>query len=130
MSLIKKSTDSLKRRATFVVLEPQGEDGTTSDLHLDWYDAETIEEACYQFNKASRRANIFHMFHTSGFDFVESYILPVDAEVGGTPLKKGTWLASIEVKDQPEYEYIWAGIVNGTFDGLSIQCLGTVETME
>lgn len=125
-----KNTDNLKRRATFVVLEPQEDDYSTNDLHLDWYDAETVEESCYSFNKSAMNSNIFHMFNTSGFEFIESYILPVDCEINKVSLKKGTWLATIEVKDSPEYDYIWEGILDGTFNGLSVQCVGFVEELE
>jgi hypothetical protein len=38
--LIKKSANDEKRLATFVVLEPQSDDLTTTDLHEDWYDAD------------------------------------------------------------------------------------------
>ena len=34
---VAKSLNEEKRRATFVVLEPQDDDGTTTDLHGDWY---------------------------------------------------------------------------------------------
>lgn len=128
--LLNKSTNNLKRRATFVVLEPQEDDFSTNDLHLDWYDAETVEDSCYSFNKSAMNANIFHMFNTSGFEFIESYILPAACEINEVKLKKGTWLATIEVKDSPEYDYIWAGILDGTFNGLSVQCIGLVEELE
>lgn len=127
---VAKSLDTEKRRATFVVLEPQDDDGMTSDLHLDWYDAEEIAEGCYSFNRHCRKANLLHMIDTTGFQFIESYILPDDAIIGNTRVKKGSWIATIEVEDQREHDWIWEGIKDGTFNGLSIQCDAYQSPME
>lgn len=123
---ITKSLNEEKRLATFVVLEPQDSLETTTDLHGDTYSAECIEEACHNFNTVCRKANLFHMMDTSSFEFVESYILPVSAEINGIIVQKGTWLAVIKAKE----DWIWDGIKDGTFDGLSIQCMATYEDIE
>lgn len=133
--LITKSSSQDKRIATFVVLEPQDDDGMTSDLHEDWYDAETVESACRNFNKSlkesdSTKANLLHYCFTEGFDFIESYITPADMDIDGELIKKGTWLATIEVSPEEDYQWIWDGIKNGKFDGLSIQAMGEVENIE
>lgn len=126
-----KSLDVEKRRATFVVLEPQPDDGTTSDLHGDWYSEEDVAEACYSFNKYCKsKANIFHMISTEGYQYIESYILPSEAKIGETPVIKGTWVATIEVVDQREHDWIWDGIKDGTFNGLSVQCDAYETPME
>jgi len=122
-----KSLNEEKKLALFVVLEPQDADGSTSDLHGDWYSAEEVEKACHDFNtQATRRANLYHMIDTTGYEFVESYILPVEAQVGERVVKAGTWLAVIKAKE----DWIWNGIKDGTFNGLSIQCNAIVEDME
>ena len=97
-----KSLNMEKRRATFVVLEPQPEDGTTTDPHGDWYSEEDIAEGCYSFNKHCRKANLLHLIDTNGFQFIESYILPSEATIGETKVKKGSWVATIEVEDQDQ----------------------------
>lgn len=124
-SLISKSLNSEKRLATFVVLEPQDEDLTTSDLHDDWYDEETILDACLEFNKSlnSRKGSLMHMVETSGYSFVESYVTPTDMQVGDQFIKKGSWLATIKA----EADWIWEGIKEGKFNGLSVECMGVVE---
>ena len=127
---VAKSLDMEKRRATFVVLEPQPEDGTTTDLHGDWYSEEDIVEGCYSFNKHCRKANLLHLIDTNGFQFIESYILPSEAIIGETKVKKGSWVATIEVEDSEQYEWIWEGIKDGTFNGLSIQCDAYEQPME
>lgn len=128
--LISKSVIEEKRLATFVVLEPQNPDGTTTDLHLDWYDAEMIEEACFNFNTTCRKANIMHSFDTEGFEFVESYVCPADITLANKQIKKGTWIATIRVSSEPEHQWIWDGIKKGQFNGLSIQGLGMMQKME
>lgn len=124
-TLINKSLDNERRLATFVVLEPQPEDGTTNDLHGDYYDEETILDACIQFNKSlnQRKGKLLHMVETEGYSFVESYVTLADMEVNGQVIKKGTWVQTIYA----EADWIWEGIKDGTFNGLSVECVGTVE---
>lgn len=122
-----KSVDALQRLATFVVLEPQDDSGYTSDLHGDYYSAETVAKACRSFNEQCKKANLFHAVETNAFTFTESYITPADMVINNTLIKKGTWLATIHVGEEPEYEEIWQGILSGEYNGLSIQAMGTVE---
>lgn len=128
-SLITKSLDNEKRLATFVVLEPQEDDGTTTDLHGDYYDEETILEACIQFNKSlnQRKGKLLHMVETEGYSFVFSYVTEADMNIDGQIIKKGSWLQTIKVSEDPKFNWIWDGIKDGTFDGLSVECLGTIE---
>lgn len=122
-----KSVDAMQRLATFVVLEPQDDSGFTSDLHSDYYDADTVAKACKSFNEQCRKANLFHAVETTGFTFTESYITIADMVINNTLIKKGTWLATIHVSEEPEYEFIWQGILSGEYNGLSIQARGSVE---
>ena len=126
-ALINKSLDNERRLATFVVLEPQDISDVT-DLHLDYYDEDTILDACIQFNKSlnNRKGSLYHMVETQGYSFVESYILPADIELNGQVIKKGSWLQTIYA----EADWIWEGIKNGTFNGLSVECTGTVEDID
>lgn len=123
--LITKSLNDEKRLALFIVLEPQYEDEMTTDLHSDWYSEETIADACFQFNKSlnTRKGNLYHAVDTSGYIFIESYIAPTDMQVEEQSIRKGTWLQTIYA----EADWIWDGIKNGTFNGLSVDCSGTVE---
>lgn len=121
-----KSLNTEKRLATFVVLEPQDAGDSTTDLHGDWYDAEAVEQACHDFNTNCRKANLYHMLDTTGFEFVESYILPIEAEINSKVIKAGTWLAVVKAKE----DWIWDGIKDGTFDGLSIQCVASYEDIK
>ncbi len=129
-SLITKSLNDEKRLATFVVLEPQSDDGMTTDLHGDYYDEETILDACIQFNRVCKKANLLHMIDTTAYEFVESYIAPCDIVIEGVKIKKGTWLATIYVTETPLGDKVWEGIKSGEFNGLSVQCEGVVEYVE
>ena len=60
----------------------------------------------------------------------QSYILPSEATIGETKVKKGSWVATIEVEDSEQYDWIWEGIKDGTFNGLSIQCDAYEQPME
>jgi hypothetical protein len=126
-SVIQKSLNEEKHLATFVVLEPQYEDWNTSDLHNDWYDEETILDACIDFNKNLhlRKGRLLHMVDTEAYSFVESYVTPADMQIGDTFIKKGTWLQTIKVSDNALW--LWEGIKSGKFNGLSVECLGIVE---
>lgn len=127
---IAKATNEEKRLATFLVLEPQDEDGTTNDLHYDWYDAEMVEKSCYNFNKYCMKANLLHLMPTSAFEFVESYIQKTDMILGDKFIKKGSWLATVYVDESPLGQQIWDGIKSGHYNGLSIQAMGTVHKIE
>ena len=129
-ALIKKSLNEEKRLATFLVLEPQDEDYTTSDLHGDWYDLDTVEDACHSFNRFCRKANLFHLVDTTAFEFVESYITESDMLIGEEPIKKGSWLAKIYVNKSDVGDLVWESIKSGEFNGLSFQCEGFVSDIE
>lgn len=123
---VMKSTNEALRQATFLVLEPQDEDMTTSDLHGDWYSEEDVFKACRAFNDTEQKANLLHMIDTNGFRFIESYVTLGAFDLGDSHIKKGSWLATI----QCEADYIWEGILDGTFNGLSIQCYARTEDLE
>lgn len=127
---IVKSLNEEKRLATFLVLEPQDEDLTTSDLHGDWYDADTVETACHDFNRFCSKANLFHLVDTTTFEFVESYITETEMNLGETFIKKGSWLAKIHVNDSESGNLVWESIKSGEFNGLSVQCEGFVSDIE
>lgn len=126
-SLITKSLNEEKRLATFVVLEPQDDSGMTTDLHGDYYDENTILEACLEFNKSIhlRKGKLIHQIETESYTFVESYIAPADFQIGDVLIKKGTWLQTIKISENADW--LWEGIKSGRFNGLSVECLGEVE---
>ena len=125
VSVIKSVNEELKQ-ALFVVLEPQNDDGTTNDLHHDWYSAEEVRKACENFNKFSGKANLFHLIETEDFSIIESYITPCDLILNDELVKEGTWLA----KCQFHTDGLWDGVKSGELNGLSIQARASVEYLE
>lgn len=123
-NVIQKSLNEEKMIATFIVLEPQDGDVTT-DLQKDTYDAETIADACRQFNSNLhlRKANLHHAIDTDAYSFLESYITIADMQVEDKIIKAGTWICTLQFKE----EWLWKGLKNGAFNGVSIQCKGEVE---
>ena len=118
---IKKSKDSKLMQATFVVLAPD-----EVDAHGDTISEEEIRKACFNFNEfCSSPANLFHMTPTAKYSFAESYVAPVDFQLDDKFIKKGTWLATIQVKD----EALWELIESGDINGVSVGCPAIGETL-
>lgn len=118
---VQKSVNEELKQATFIVMVPD-----EVDLHGDTTTEEEVRKACFNFNRFSRQPNLFHITKTTSFDFAESYVAPVDFQLGDKEVKKGTWLATIQVNDDALWELIKSGEVNG----LSIGALASIETIE
>lgn len=125
---VRKSVDEMERRALFVVLEPQNDDGTTEDLHGDWYSEKDVAEACRSFKQFCNKANLYHsiMVDESVADIEFSYITPAGFDIE-TPdgdvvhIKKGTWLQEWHFPENPNDD-TWDKVLSGHFTGLSISC--------
>lgn len=115
-----KSTDELKQ-AMFVVMVPD-----EPDAHGDIADAVEVAKACHNFNTFCRQPNLFHISKTKTFDFIESYVLPVDMPVGEELIKAGTWVANLQIHD----DELWSLIKSGEVNGLSIGALAYADPIE
>lgn len=118
--IFKQSQEELKQ-ATFLVLSPD-----EVDLHGDIYDATEVRKACHNFNTHCRKANLLHLFDTESFSIVESYIAPVEMQMGETVIKAGSWLSVLQFND---YE-IWEGVKSGDYSGVSIGGVAQAESLE
>lgn len=116
-----KSVNEELKQATFIVLVPD-----EVDLHGDIIPEDEVRKACHNFNKYSNQANLFHITKTATFEFIESYCSPVDFVLGDKLVKKGTWLATIQVHDSE----LWGLIKDGEVSGLSIGALANVEDID
>ena len=126
---IVKSTNEDEKMAMFLVLEPQDSDLTTTDLHGDWYDAETIKQACHDYNYRCERVGIMHKELASDDEVIvrESYIAPCDfVTETGVPIKKGSWLMWMHFPSDD----MWEKVKDGTYDAVSIQCSGLGYELE
>lgn len=116
-----KSTDEMEKRALFVVLEPQDEDGSTTDLHDDWYSEADVLKACNNFNTQCRQTGLMHDGLLSNEHCVieQSYTTLSDMTLDtGEFIKKGTWVQWWKFND----DELWAGVLDGTYNGVSIEC--------
>lgn len=103
-----------------VVYEPDVE-----DAHGDYMDAETIEKAAHTFMEDYQQIDKQHDFTTNAGKVVESYVAPVDMEIGETPITKGTWVLVTKATDE-----MWEGIQKGEFTGYSLAGTAQVEEIK
>jgi len=118
---VTKAVDEELKQVTYVVMVPD-----EVDLHGDITSEEEVRKACHNFNKYCQKANLFHLVQTDSFEFAESYIAPTDFILGDKEVKKGTWLATLQILDDD----LWALVKSGDVNGVSIGALAAVETIE
>ena len=120
IKVVKAVNEELKQ-ATFIVMAPE-----EVDLHGDITSEEEVRKACHNFNIYSNQANLFHITKTATFEFAESYTAPVDFVLGEVLVKKGTWLATVQVLD----DNLWSLVKSGEVNGLSIGALASVQEVD
>ncbi len=101
-----------------VVYEPDVEDS-----HNDFMTAAEIEKAAHGFLKDARNIDTQHDFESGVGEVVESYIAPVEMEIGEETIAKGSWVLVTKASDE-----IWEAIQKGEYTGYSLA--GTAETIE
>lgn len=115
--------DDERQVAYGVVLEPRTADDP--DTQGDWYDAEDVELAAHYFmaevTKGSGFGDLMHDETTRAGYPVESYIAPVEFQLGDQVVAKGSWVMGMHYPD-PD---IWAGIKKGTYGAFSVGGRGT-----
>lgn len=93
-----------------VVLEPD-----TVDLQKDVVSVEDIEKACHTYLVRSRIVGEQHVKKANA-DVVESYIAPMDFEIGDQRVLKGSWVMVVKVHD----DELWGKVQAGEITGFSI----------
>lgn len=119
--IVFKAADKPKQTLYCVVMEPE-----TEDLQGDVTAAEEIEKAAHQYLLDSRVIGDSH--RKDGCDnlfkvdagVVESFIAPIDYEVDGEKILKGSWVIAIKVYDTE----VWKSIEAGEITGVSIGGFG------
>lgn len=113
--------DEDKRLVTGIVLEPD-----EVDAHNDTIPADVIEKAAYSFlaryNRGTRLGVMHKIFGEIGIELVESFIAREDTEMGGQPVKKGSWLMTVKILE----DSMWQKVKNGEITGFSIGGVATV----
>lgn len=113
-TLLRKSAEDLGDRQIVygIVLEPE-----VTDSQGDVYSATEIELACHRY--LEEFSNVGHMHETlinQSAAVVESYIAPCDFEMGGQPVRLGTWVIAVHVLN----EDLWGQVKSGDLTGFSI----------
>jgi len=95
-----------------VVLEPDG-----VDAHGDTISAQEIEDAAHQWLAKFQNAGLMHSrLVNEKVELYESYIAPVDFEIGSEQVKAGSWILVYHVLDSD----LWAAIKSGELTGFSM----------
>lgn len=103
---------NLEKRLVYgIVLEPE-----IKDAQGDIYDAEVIEVSAHNFLKDVRKMGVMHKQFGTNLHIVESYIAPVDFQLGDELVIKGSWVLVAKVLD----EDVWEQVKNGELTGYSI----------
>lgn len=102
------------------------------DFQGDVVSAEEIEKSAHVFLEEVRErdddTDLMHRIEVQKEDAAvsESWIAPVDLEVGEHKIKKGTWLLGLTIKNGT----IWNMVKDGILNGLSIFGVGRRETIQ
>ncbi len=108
--------DSETHHITGIVYEPM-----TEDAHGDFMTAEEIQKAAYWFAKNGDKVDRQHNFKPlPGAAVVETWIAKSDTEIAGTPIRKGTWLITVETEDPS----VWEAVQKNEITGFSMGGVG------
>ena len=95
-----------------IVLEPE-----VVDAQGDIYSPEEISQAAHRFMEEFGGLGLMHRMRVDGqVKVLESYLAPVDFELAGTAIKKGTWLLGVRVLA----DGLWDQVKTGALTGFSI----------
>ncbi|MBT2727846.1 terminase [Bacillus sp. ISL-75] len=101
-----------------VVYEPDVEDAHGDSMTID-----EIEKSAHKFLKDFRNIDTQHDFEAGAGELVESYIAPVEMDIDGEIITKGSWVIVTKATEE-----IWESIKKGEFTGYSMA--GTAEAIE
>ena len=115
--------DKAKQIVYGLVYEPD-----VKDAHGDTMTADEIEKAAHGFMERQNTYNIDkqHDLDADKGYVVESYIAPVDMDLGDQEIKKGSWVAGVKVTDADT----WEQIEKGEITGFSMWGVGKREQIE
>lgn len=95
-----------------IVLEPEVEDS-----QKDIYSADEIRKAAHDYMLSSQNMGFMHKeLANDSVKILESYIAPVDFEIDGETVSKGTWLMGVRIVD----DEMWKLTKSGDLTGFSI----------
>jgi len=110
--LLKHTDPTDERYVLGIVLEPE-----TVDAQGDVYSAEEVRKAAHLFMEEFGGIGLMHRLRINDqVKVLENFLAPADLELGGTTVKKGTWLLGVRVLD----DALWAQVKEGCLTGFSI----------
>jgi len=121
-SMYERSCKDKEKELTFKLLDVKGEEvfgvvysPNEKDADGDEADAETIMNACYEYNTNYQSLHFRHSFPLSKeqAQLLESYIAPVDFTFNDHVVKAGSWLQRWRVKDADLQRMIREGNIVG-----------------
>jgi hypothetical protein len=121
VSILKFDTEDDERLVTGIVLEPDEID-TQNDTIGSLAIKETAHDFLAKFNRESELGVQHQVFGEIGVKLVESFIAPVDMDIGGEKVKKGSWVITVKVLS----DKVWNSIKSGDLTGFSIGGIATV----
>jgi len=95
------------------------------DLQGDILTEESIEEAVHLFAKSFQDVGAMHTRVTGLGTMLETYVAPVDFEMNGVKVKKGSWVLVTEASQN-----VWEKIKNNELVGYSIEYEGERTPIE
>jgi len=114
--------DEEERYVLGVVLEPNdGKDGAPldPDAHRDVYSTDEVRKAALRFLVEYNKLGVMHQRVTKRSEMVvcENYVAPVDFEINGQQVRKGSWLLGAFILS----DALWAKVKSGELNAWSIQ---------
>jgi DNA adenine methylase len=110
--LLKGVDPSDERFVLGIVLEPE-----VVDAQGDIYSADEIRQAAHRFMEEFGGLGLMHRLAVNDqVKVLETYAAPVDFEIAGVTVKKGTWLLGVRVLSDD----LWAQVKDGKLTGFSI----------
>lgn len=121
-----KGEDEDQKLVYGIVYSPgSAEDSSTHDAHGDFMTAEDIEKSAHNFIAKYRNIDAQHDFNAGAGEVVESYVAPVDMDINGETITKGTWVLVTKATDE-----IWKDIQDGKMTGYSLAGVAETEVIE
>ncbi|HFK1428021.1 MULTISPECIES: XkdF-like putative serine protease domain-containing protein [Bacillus] len=121
-----KGEDEEQKLVYGIVYSPgSADDPNTHDAHGDFMTAEEIEKSAHNFIAKYRNIDAQHDFNAGAGEVVESYVAPVDMEINGETITKGTWILVTKATDE-----IWKDIKDGKMTGYSLAGVAETEVIE
>lgn len=122
---VAKSLDEELKQVTYVCMRAD-----STDEHGDYTSANEVRKAADSFRKAwlanQKLTNLFHLYKTSSFDIIESFLSPSEMSLNGHYVNKSDWLVTLQIND----DKLWDAIKSGDIVGVSIGAKAKVIDLE